>query len=160
MLLTTRDFTVATSLVTKHVLVEPPNDDDGSVMLLTALGIEEPTTHDKETATTISKTFGGLPLALTQVGGFLKQRRMSLQEFLPLYERHWAKIDARKVSGSDYEHTLSTVWTVSFDKLSTDAVHLLNLLSFANPDGISEEILLLGSQGLGDGFYFLSDKME
>lgn len=37
---------------------------------------------------------------------------------------------------------------------------LLNLLSFFDPEAISEEILLQGSQGLRDEFSFLSDDME
>ncbi|RKK17490.1 hypothetical protein BFJ66_g1037 [Fusarium oxysporum f. sp. cepae] len=159
-LLTTRDFTVATSLATKHVLVDTLGDEDGSNMLLKALDLEHTSPDDEQHAFAISKTFGGLPLALTQVGGFIKQRKMSLKEFLPLYERYSAKIDARKAPGSDYEYTLSTVWNVSFKKLTEMSARLLNLLSFFDPDGISEDILLQGSQNIDDEFSFLSDEMD
>ncbi|KJZ74929.1 hypothetical protein HIM_05660 [Hirsutella minnesotensis 3608] len=159
-LLTTRDFTVATSLATKHVLVDALGDENGSRMLLKALDLEYPSPDDEQHAFAISKTFGGLPLALAQVGGFIKQRKMSLKEFMPLYERYSAKIEARKAPGSDYEHTLSTVWNVSFDKLTETSASLLNLLSFFDPDGISEDILLQGSQQISDEFSFLSDEMD
>lgn len=82
-------------------------------MLLKALDLRHLSLNDERDAFTISKTFGGLPLALAQIGGLIKQRKMSLKEFLPLYERHSAKIDARKAPGSDYEYTLSTVRDVS-----------------------------------------------
>ncbi|KAF4984957.1 hypothetical protein FDECE_16948 [Fusarium decemcellulare] len=159
-LVATRDFTVATSLVTKHVVVDALGDEDGSKMLLKALDLDRPSPDDEEHALAISRTFGGLPLALTQIGGFIKQRKMSLKEFLPLYERHSARIDARKAPGSDYEHTLSTVWDVSFEKLTEISTRLLNLLSFFDPDGISEDILLQGSQDIDDEFSFLSDEMD
>ncbi|KAH6887138.1 P-loop containing nucleoside triphosphate hydrolase protein [Thelonectria olida] len=159
-LLTTRDFTVATSLVTKHVQVDALGEEDGSKMLLRALDLHHTSPDDEQHAFAISKTFGGLPLALTQIGGFIKQRKMSLKEFLPLYERHSTKIDARKAPGSDYEHTLSTVWNVSFEKLTDTSTSLLNLLSFFDPDGISEDILLQGSQDIDDEFSFLSDEMD
>ncbi|CAM1507781.1 Fc.00g046290.m01.CDS01 [Cosmosporella sp. VM-42] len=159
-LLTTRDFTVATSLMTKHVLVDALGNEDGSKMLLKALELDHTSPDDEQHAFAISKTFGGLPLALTQIGGFIKQRKMSLKEFLPLYERYSAKIDARKVPGSDYEHTLSTVWNVSFERLTENSTRLLNLLSLFDPGGISEDILLQGSQNIDDEFSFLSDEMD
>jgi hypothetical protein len=159
-LLTTRDFSVATTLVAKHIPVDVLGEEDGSKMLLKALGHDHISPEDEQHASAISKNFGGLPLALTQIGGFIKQRKMSLKEFLPLYERHSAKIDARKIPGSDYEHTLNTVWDVSLKKLTENSTRLLNLLSFFDPDGISEDILLQGSQDIDDEFSFLSDEME
>ncbi|RYP46257.1 hypothetical protein DL768_007524 [Monosporascus sp. mg162] len=159
-LVTTRDFTIVTSLVTKHLLVDALGDEDGSNMLLKALDLDHTSPDDEQHAFAISKTFCGLPLAITQVGGFIKQRKMSLKEFLPLYERYSLKIDARKAPGSDYEHTLSTVWNVSYEKLAETSTRLLNLLSFFDPDGISEDILLQGSQNIDDEFTFLSDEMD
>jgi NB-ARC domain len=159
-LLTARDFTVATSLVTKHIEIHPLSDEGGSRMLLKAVEMDHTSPDDEQHALVISKTFGGFPLALTQIGGFIKQRKMALKEFLPLYERHSAKIDARKVPGSDYEHTLSTVWNVSFDRLAENSTRLLNLLSFFDPDSISEDVLLQGSEDIDDEFSFLSDEME
>ncbi|KAG9254828.1 P-loop containing nucleoside triphosphate hydrolase protein [Emericellopsis atlantica] len=159
-LLTTRDFTVATSLLTQYVQVNALDDQDGSKLLLKALDLDTTSPDDEKNALAINKIFGGLPLALAQVGGFIRQRRMSLKEFLPLYDRHSEKIDARKAPGSDYEHTLSTVWDVSFTKLTSISIQLLNLLSFFDPDGISEEVLLRGSQGIADEFSFLSDEMD
>jgi hypothetical protein len=129
-------------------------------MLLRAIGMDNPSPLDAEHALAISRTLGGLPLALAQIAGFVALRRLSLGEFLPLYERYSAKIDARKVPGSDYEHTLRTVWNVSFEKLTETSASLLNLLSFFDPDSISEDVLLHGSQGLDESFSFLSDELE
>jgi hypothetical protein len=142
------------------VQVDALIDEDGSKLLLKAIQRDSPSPSDAEHALAISRTLGGLPLALAQIGGFVTLRKLSLQEVLPLYERYSAKIDARKAPGSDYEHTLSTVWDVSFEKLTETPACLLNLLSFFDADNIPEEVLLQGSQGLDDKFEFLSDELE
>ncbi|PHH92515.1 hypothetical protein CDD83_7012 [Cordyceps sp. RAO-2017] len=157
---TTRDFVVATSLATQHVQVDALADEQGSRMLLKAIEISHISASDAGHSLAISRKFGGLPLALTQVGGFIAQRRLSLHDFLPLYKEYSAKIDARKTPGSDYEYTLSTVWNVSFEKLTETSNQLLNLLSFFDPDSISENVLLQGSHVLEGRFSFLSDTME
>ncbi|KAI1147262.1 P-loop containing nucleoside triphosphate hydrolase protein [Nemania diffusa] len=162
-LLTTRSLAVANTLTAYSIQVDALSDSDGSELLLKAVGQDHTTPSDANHAShalAISRTFGGLPLALTQIGGFIAQRKLSLQAFLPLYERNSAKIDARKVPGSDYEHTLSTVWNLAFKDLSETSTRFLRLLSFFDPDGISEEILLQGSQDLGDDFSFLSHEMD
>ena len=129
-------------------------------MLLRAIGGPTfPSPQDTEDARAISQTLGGLPLALTQIGGFIAQGRMRLKDFLPLYERNRSRIDTRKPAGTDYEHTLSTVWDMSFAKLSEDSTSLLRILALLEPDGISEDILLQGAKGLDD-FSFLTDDME
>lgn len=159
-LITTRDLAVATTIAADRFQVDALSDVEGSKMLLRAMGTGDPSPSDKGNATAISRVFGGLPLALAQVGGFASLRKLSLKDVLPLYERYSTKIDARKAPGTDYEHTLSTVWDVSFEKLTETSTALLYLLSFFEPDNISEDILLEGSQGLGDEFRFLSDELE
>lgn len=129
-------------------------------MLLRAIGgPAPPSSRDAEDARAISRVLGGLPLALTQIGGFIAQRRMRLADFLPLYERNRTRIDAGKPAGTDHEHTLSTVWDMSFSKLSEESTSLLRILALLEPDGISEDVLLQGAEGLDD-FLFLTDEME
>lgn len=131
-------------------------------MLLKAVGIDEASSSDDtQQGLAISRTFGGLPLALAQIGGFITQRKLALHEVLPLYSRYSTKLDARKAPGSDYEHTLSSVWDVSFERLTDSPTRLLSLLSFLDPDGIHEDILLRGAEGLDDeSLSFLTDEFE
>lgn len=159
-LVTTRDFAVASTLASQHLQVTALDESDGSKMLLKAVGLDDPSPSDAQQAIAISRTFGGLPLALSQIGGFVVQRKLSLHDVLPLYERYSARIDARKAPGSDYEHTLSTVGDVSFQKLTEPSTRLLNVLSYFHPDSIPEDILSQGSDGLDDDFSFLSDPMQ
>lgn len=159
-LLTTRDSTVATTLAAHHLEVNILTDEDGCQMLLTALESKDSTVEERESGRALSRAFGGLPLALTQIAGFVKQRKMALEAFLPLYEKYPDKIDSRKAPGTDYEHALSTVWDVSLQKLTTSTTQFLALMSFFDPDSIHEEVILQGSNGLGDVMSFLSDELE
>lgn len=130
-------------------------------MLLNLVGLQVDVPANQEKAKVIANALGGLPLALSQIGGFISQRKLPLQDFLPLYERNAAKIDARNTGIIDYEHTLSTVWEMSLSKLSGDSLKLLNLLAFLEPDSIPETILSESTKLLEDEeFVFLSDEME
>lgn len=159
-MITTRDFGVATNSAAQYIQVGVLDEEAGSQLLLRAIeGTTSASPQDANDARAISRALGGLPLALAQIGGFIAQRRMRLKDFLPLYERNRTRIDARKPVGIDYEHTLSTVWDMSFAKLSDDSMSLLKILALLEPDGVSEDILLHGAEGL-DEFSFLTDDME
>lgn len=159
-LVTTRDLVVATTLTTKHTTIDTLSGNEGSEMFLKAVGIENTSSEARMHALEISNAFGGFPLALSQIAGFINQRQMALKEFMPLYHRYSSKIDARRAPGSDYEYTMSTVWDTSFERLTQNSTLLLSLLSFADPDSISEDILIQGSQELNNMFSFMSDDLE
>ncbi|KAF2791049.1 TPR-like protein [Melanomma pulvis-pyrius CBS 109.77] len=160
-LLTTRDASAVHSPASKGFHVQPFNDTDGSEVLLKLVGLDSASTSNRDKAVAITKSLGGLPLALTQIGGFIVQRKLPLQNFLPLYERNASKIDARKAGINDYEHTLSTVWEMSMSKLEGDAHNLFNILPYFQPDGIDEMLLIQGSSSVDDPVYgFLHDEMD
>jgi hypothetical protein len=80
---------------------------------------------------------------------------------LALYQRYSTKIDARKQGIGDYQYTLATVFKMSLDNLSGDALHLQNLVAFLEPDKIYESIFEDGAGLVEDlDFGFLADKME
>lgn len=129
--------------------------------MLRILGLDAALASNLEKAIEISKALCGLPLALIQIGSFISQRRIPLQDFLPLYERNAAKIDSKKSSLTDYEHTLSTVWSMSLSKLADQPRKLLNLLVFFEPDAIRETVIVEGSKLLEDeAFGFVQDEFE
>lgn len=160
-LITTRNFNAAHSPASAGWQVRPFDDATGSTVLLNLVGLDFTLQRNQEKATAITQTLGGLPLALNQIGGFIAQRKLPLQDFLPLYERNAAKIDTRKTGLSDYEHTISTVWEMSIGDVAGNSHHLLNLLAFFDPDAIHELILLEGSKQIAQAeFEFLKDEME
>lgn len=160
-LVTTRDASAVHSPASNGFQVLPFDDTTGSEVLLNLLGLESSSSANREKAKAVTETLGGLPLALSQISGFIVQRKLPLQDFLPLYQRHAAKIDARKTGVDDYEHTLSTVWEMSMTKLSRDSQALLGLLPYFQPDAIDEMIFLQGVTLVDDPeFQFLQDEME
>jgi hypothetical protein len=160
-LLTTRDANAVHSPASKGFHVQPFDVTAGSEVLLNLVGLDCTSMSNRKKAVEITKALGGLPLALTQIGGFIVQRKLPLRDFLPLYERNASRIDALKTIISDYEHTLSTVWEMSMKSLEGNACILFNMLPYFQPDGIDEIILSRGSKSLHEPSYeFLQDDME
>jgi hypothetical protein len=160
-LITTRDASAVHSPASAGFHVQPFDNNTGSEVLLNLVGLDPTSSTNQEKAKEITTTLGGLPLALNQIGGFIVQRKLPLQDFLPLYQRNSAKIDARKTDISGYDHTLSTVWEMSMSKLSGDSKILLSLLPYLQPDAIDEAVFLQGSTLVDEvNFSFLNDEME
>lgn len=160
-LLTTRDSTAAFGLASDSCQVLPFDIAAGSKALMNILALDSTSELNKQQAYAISSTFGGLPLALNQIGGFIAQRRIPLQDFLPLYHRNSTSVDAKNPAGMDYNHTLATVWDISLSKLSGNAQMLLDILAFLNPDYIQESLLTEGAlQGESSMLEFAKDEIE
>jgi hypothetical protein len=160
-LVTSRDFNSAHSLTSAGLNLQPFDDSVGADVLLQLIGHEKLAPADITEAESISHALGGLPLALDQIAGFITQRCLLLQDFLPLYERNAAKIDSRKIGLNDYSHTLSTVWEMTLANLTGPEFHLQTLLAFFEPDAVHESILVEGSKLVdADDFEFLSDEMR
>lgn len=141
--------------------MKPFDDIVGSTLLLNILGLDQNSVPNLGKAKEISCTFGGLPLALNQIAKFMHLRKLSLQKFLPLYQRRSADIDSRRTAGTEYEHTLSTVWEQSLDRLSGDSKILQMLLSLFDSECIHESLLIAGSENIRDeGFAFLENEFE
>lgn len=160
---TTRDFSTAYEMTSSNYQMQPLDDTNATHLLLrlTNSPINSKTHQDRASA--IVRALGGLPLALTQMGAFIAQRKLPLHDFLPLYERNATKIDQRKIGLSDYQHTLSTVWDVSLERLSGPSSHLQKLLSFFEPDSIGHSMLVEGSRTVAEQnseLDFLRDELE
>jgi tetratricopeptide (TPR) repeat protein len=97
---------------------------------------------------------GYLALAIVQAGAYICKSGCSLSQysemygerramFLEEYQNHVQKID-------DYEWTVYTTWTVSFEKLSTQASTFLTICSFFHHDGIPAEMFRKASSSIMD----------
>ena len=140
-LLTSRDSAGASSLVSGSFHVQPFDVKTGSEAFLSIAGLDLGSELNMQYASTISSTFGGLPLALGQMGAFIARSRVPLRDFLPLYDRNSTTIDARNTMEMYYSHTLADVWDQSLTKLSENAQMLLRVLAFMYPDNIHESLL-------------------
>ncbi|KAI9723512.1 MAG: hypothetical protein M1835_003921, partial [Candelina submexicana] len=160
-LLTSRDFIVAFAPAALGYQVQPFDENVGSSALLSLTSHDESSPSNQHIAKVITNMLGGLPLALRQISGFINQQKLTLEAFLPLYERNASKIHRRKGGVTDYEHTISTVWELALTELPENARTLQNLLAFLDPDRIAECILTSDLTGVDvSEVAFLTDEMD
>lgn len=107
--------------------------------------LHHPSKKDIQSALKLSATLGGLPLALSQISGYLSTIEYSIDEFLDMYEEPEQNSDKLLLTMNsesfDYEHTLNTVWDLTLSNLSPTAESLLRVLAFLDPDNIPESLL-------------------
>lgn len=86
----------------------------------------------------------GLPLAMTQMAGFIRRKHLSIQEFVSLYstDSRYAEVHCYKnpAQARRYGATLATFY--NFQDFSINARRLLHQLAFLNPDRIREDIFV------------------
>ncbi|KAF4611320.1 hypothetical protein G7Y89_g15693 [Cudoniella acicularis] len=88
-------------------------------------------------------------------------RHSRYEEFLRQCEESTSKIHARGETPQEYNHTLSTVWAMSLEKLPPESENLLSVLVFFDPDLIPERLFTNPRASLGDDcFEFLLDEFE
>ena len=97
-----------------------------------------------EAAEEIAERLAGLPLALKQIGIGIARREMSFSQFIHVYDRlimcharwHTSYLPSKT---EEYEHNLATVWNI--ETLDGEALTLLRVMSFLDPDSILESLL-------------------
>ena len=101
---------------------------------------------EKEAAEKLSAQLGGLPLAIAHFAGYVTQSQCPIDDMnLCLTERFkssqvWTVSEMSSLT--DYEHTLATVWDLAWGRLKPDAVELVKLLAFLDPDGAPEDMFI------------------
>ncbi|KAH8834399.1 hypothetical protein DL96DRAFT_1810679 [Flagelloscypha sp. PMI_526] len=140
-LVTTRNREVRMHAPDCDIWVDKSELDDAVELLLRSLTVDR-TSENYKVASEIVQTLGCLALAVNQARGFLAQDICTLSEYLPIYTRNRKNLlDNRLIQTTDdYKHTVYTTWTISFNKLSSTAVQLLELLSFMHHEAIPSRI--------------------
>jgi hypothetical protein len=137
-IVTSRDALASTQLYqASGIVVGPFSTEDASSFLryLTNEGANS-NLEDLEATHTIATSLGGLPLAITQMASFIRHLKLSYNEFIQLYNAEFSAIVNLNLQGVQ---TLSTVW--AFERLQMNSKALLDVLSFFEPDHISESLL-------------------
>lgn len=160
-LITCRSHSLASKRTTKVIHLQCFAAEIGIDVLYSLTGLQPSNEADTNAAKELLQLLGGFPLAMVQISGFMNDRGYSYEELLPLYQKSAKKIFTRTGAPIQYEHTLGTVWEVSFERLSTKAKTLLNILTFFDPDLIPETILSNKRAGIIDtALEFLFDEFE
>lgn len=115
-------------LIAKPNLAESPDEQDASIEL--------------------ANHMDNLPLAMTQMAGFIRRRHLSIREFVNLYanDARYAEIHGigNPAQERRYGNTLATAF--NFEGLSSKATRLIQLLSYLNPDRVQEYMFVHGRQ--------------
>jgi hypothetical protein len=90
----------------------------------------------------VSELLGGLPLAIERIAGMVVRRGLSLEEFNRMFDESKPKVLDDRYSHWNYEHSLATVLSSSFHRLSPSSRGILQVISFLNPDFIQDTILI------------------
>ncbi|KAF0329893.1 transcriptional xre family [Colletotrichum asianum] len=139
-LVTTRDVLVATLPIDMGLEVEEFGIDDGAEFLLHMASNRKRVSGEIEAARQVSTLLGGLPLALNQMAALINARNCSIEEFQAMYVKHEQRLHKQKKSGwkyLGYQHSLDTVFEMSFENLGPDApdvAHLPNKLAFCKDE--------------------------
>lgn len=152
MVITTRSRDCALRIVDYNKLIEVPpmNTADAVALLRTKLQLPA---EDMDVER-LAKTLDHMPLAIVQAAAYIRRRspRYSVSRFLHEFEGS----DERKSKLLGYEaghsqrdrdatNSILLSWQMSFDHLQTirsSAADLLSLMSFFDPNGVSEDLRL------------------
>lgn len=133
--------------MTTHAIELPSLSLDDSVQLLLDLAAvnHPPSEEERAAAAAIADDFGGLPLAIVHIGGYVSQSRRSLCEFRDVITQRypWIWEAARPASLHQYHNRLEAVWDIALGDLPPTALELIYIMAFLNPDSVPEELLRL-----------------
>ncbi len=93
---------------------------------------------------------GALPLAIFQLGSYLKTTHSSPEEFIRRYQKpsKAARVDSwDEATPLTYQHTLATVWKLAFERLPPDSMLLLNIFSFLDSETVPDVLFLGAPEG-------------
>lgn len=150
-LVTTRKPDLLSHLETLESIVslelEPLPKIDAGKLLTHFAGPDQPnSSHTKKAAEDLSTRLGGLPLAVMQIGAYIKQCKLSVLEFCKAHPKdsdlYTVYLDQHRVQ--DYEYNLATVWALQPSTIDGSLEHpsrLLCIMALLDPEGIGIELL-------------------
>lgn len=145
-LITSRDPESEYSLTCLGCKVECLDSLEGKDFLMTQLPFHDVDDEKQmDNIVLLITHLAGLPLAIKQMGSFIRESGCSVNTLLDLLKdtTQFQEISANQTTfaSKDYNHTLASVWAVSLSRLDSTALNLLRALSFLDPDSISGYIL-------------------
>lgn len=142
------------------LLLESLQPEDGALCILRRAGIingskqlHETLPANVEAAQELSQKMGGLPMALEQAGAYINDTACGVRGYLRLYERYRPQLYLHQ-SGAvpDYPEAVAFAWRISrsiVERSDPSASELLCLCAYLAPEGIPEQLLMLGAPVFG-----------
>jgi tetratricopeptide (TPR) repeat protein len=108
-------------------------------------------------------SLAGLPLAMSQIAGYVNRSNISLAEFLELWNE-WRgnnPVVALPTEPLAPSYTaLETIWSIALSELSAEAHKLLRIMAFLDSDVIQRELLLNDHKSLSLSFLHSKSAMR
>ncbi|KAF7717274.1 NB-ARC domain-containing protein [Penicillium ucsense] len=147
-IVTTRDRDIADQFATcreSKLVLAGLDVEEGSDLLLDYAG---PDLSARDLSRNIVNELGGMPLALCQMGTYIRQTDTTLDEFYLMLreQKHSIRLysDEASTSSLRYSHTLTSYCDLSFAELSEVERHLLAVIAFFQTDEIQESFVTKG----------------
>ncbi len=148
-----------TGHIARNVNLTPMQTDDGALLLLRRAkllipggALKEASEADNIFAKEIAQEVHGLPLALDQAGAYIEETGRGLSDYVSLYQQYSSSLLKRRgASGPDHPASVTTTFSLSFEKVKTlnpTSIELLEFCTFLHPDAIPEEMLIAGAPAL------------
>ncbi|KAH8831242.1 hypothetical protein DL96DRAFT_1812139 [Flagelloscypha sp. PMI_526] len=140
-LITTRNREVRVHAPECNIWVDKLELEEAKILLLRGLEDSE-SLEARQAASGIVQELGCLALAVNQARGYLAQGICTLSEYLALFRQNrWKLLEDKTVQATDdYQHTVYTTWTISFNRLSPNAASFLELLCFMHHAAIPSKL--------------------
>jgi len=144
----------ATSIPAEGLEVEVLHRDTATELLLTRSKVDRAANSPaaKTEAAQIVDLLGYLPLAIEQAAAYIREASKDIFAFLASYHENRRVLHLRMPHGNwGYTSSVATTWLLSFDevaKRNANAVQLLQLFAFLNPDDILTDFLRTGKEAL------------
>lgn len=92
----------------------------------------------------LAKQLDGLPLAMTQMAGFIRRRHLSMREFVSSYgnDARYAEIHGMSHPAQEHRYGYTLATTYNLQGLSSSTMDLVRILAFLSPDRIREDIFV------------------
>ncbi len=122
--------------------LQPLSQKDGAALLCQLTG-KDPTPDEAQECEALVEHLGGLPLAISHVGGYLNATQISFEEYAREFEtlfHNTSSFDRSERSAMLFGAKFSSIIGVALTELHPDSLKLLRILSFWNPDIISEAL--------------------
>ncbi len=128
---------------TRSIDLESFSSDEAALFLERLTSNDSKNQANHNVSLKLGDHVGGFPLALVHFASIIRRQVLTLREALERYEREAFRLELlhpSELSPHDkYNHTLLTVW--KFEKFSPVTGHILDLISFLDPDNISELVV-------------------
>ncbi len=167
-LLTTRAQEVPEYIAHVHELEILP-EEEGVLLLLRRAGLlardaplEQAASADCAQAKELWKLVEGLPLALDQIGAYIRATGCSLAHYHALYVDQQRRLDLLKLRGKiprGHPESVVTTFSVAFEKIQAinpAGAEMLQVCALLHPKAIPEEIFTKGGDQLGSQLSSLS----